>query len=81
MRGLSPIGGYSVPSFSTLGSHLHHSSLGTLSMTEGTCAPHPNHVFLPVWSVSNREFQVRSGGRCGARTAGATRSCFAHFEV
>lgn len=41
------MGGYSVPSFSTLGSHSHHWSLGMFVMTPGTWDPQPHHVFLP----------------------------------
>lgn len=36
------IGGYITPSFSTPGSHVHHASFGTLSMTIGTCKPQPH---------------------------------------
>jgi len=43
-----PTGGYSLPPFSVLGAHSHHSSLGIGSMTIGTCEPQPHHVFLPV---------------------------------
>jgi len=39
-------GGYSFPSFSTLGSQVHHWSSGTLAKTEGTWLPQPRHVFL-----------------------------------
>lgn len=48
----SPIGGYSVPFFSVLGSQSHHSFLGIESMTDGTCAPQPNQVRLPTRVVS-----------------------------
>ena len=37
-----PLGGYSLP----LGfAHVHHWSLGMLSMIGATWSPHPNHVF------------------------------------
>lgn len=45
-------GGYSLPCFSTLGSQVHHSSWGTLSMTPGTCWPQPNQVVFSVVCVS-----------------------------
>jgi hypothetical protein len=39
-----PIGGYSVPSFSTLGVQVHHSASGIAFMTPGTCEPQPHQV-------------------------------------
>lgn len=37
------LGGYIFPSTSRAGPHVHRCSLGTLSMTEGICFPHPHH--------------------------------------
>lgn len=45
---LLPLGGYSCPSRSILGPHVHHCSKGTWSMTPGTWLPQPNHVVLSV---------------------------------
>ncbi len=42
-------GGYSLPSFSTLGSQVHHLSSGTLAKTEGTWLPQPRHDVLAGW--------------------------------
>jgi hypothetical protein len=42
------MGGYCCPFLSTLGSHVHHCSLGTSSMTLGTCWPQPNHDAFSV---------------------------------
>lgn len=50
---LSAIGGYCLPSRSTLGSHVHHSSFGLASMTFGMCWPHPHHEALSVWQYRN----------------------------
>ncbi|KAG8428458.1 Kelch repeat-containing protein 3 [Metarhizium acridum] len=38
------IGGYSLPSLSTVGSHVHLSPAGTPSITAGTWFPHPHQV-------------------------------------
>ncbi|TKA63442.1 hypothetical protein B0A49_06397 [Cryomyces minteri] len=42
--GCGPFGGYFLPSFSILGSHVHLSSSGIGSMTMGTWLPHPHQV-------------------------------------
>lgn len=54
------IGGYRVPSFSTLGSQVHHDSLGSLSMTIGTCWPQPHH----------EDFSARRVGQLGCICSG-----------
>lgn len=41
-----PIGGYSCPSCSIRGPHVHHCSEGTFDMTPATCLPQPHHVVL-----------------------------------
>lgn len=40
------MGGYCLPSRSTLGSHSHRSSSGIVSSTLGTCIPQPHQVAL-----------------------------------
>jgi len=54
-----------VPFFSVFGSQSHHSSLGIESMTDGTCAPQPNQVRLPIRIVSKEAGTVFDGGRRG----------------
>lgn len=43
-HGLLAMGGYALPSFSTLGSQTQRSSAGMLSMTTSTWAPQPHQV-------------------------------------
>jgi hypothetical protein len=38
------MGGYSLPALIVFGSQLHHFSLSTVSMTDGTCKPQPHQV-------------------------------------
>lgn len=59
------IGGYSLPSLSTLGSHVHLSSAGTRSITAGTWLPHPHQVaFSKKHKVSKQSVaHGRKGGK------------------
>lgn len=45
------MGGYSFPSFTTLGSQVHLSPAGIASMTPGTWRPQPNQLLLSVVSM------------------------------
>lgn len=47
------IGGYSVPSFATLGSQVHHCSFAMGSMTLGTWLPQPHQEDLSAIDVSS----------------------------
>lgn len=56
-HGLLALGGYDLPSLSTLGSQVQRSSSGTVSMTMAMCEPHPHQVDLsgkcqPVYSLT-----------------------------
>lgn len=42
--GFGPIGGYCLPSFSTVGSQVQRLSSATEAITVGTCWPHPHQV-------------------------------------
>jgi hypothetical protein len=72
------MGGYCCPFLSTLGSHVHHCSLGTSSMTLGTCWPQPNHdafsvkELLGVWWRGNEGFR---GGILGTYCRCCTLLC------
>jgi hypothetical protein len=71
------MGGYCCPFLSTLGSHVHHCSLGTSSMTLGTCWPQPNHVACSVKEVL-RVWRGNSEVGILGRTAFAARGFVAH---
>jgi hypothetical protein len=58
------MGGYSLPSFSTLGSQVHHSACSIFAMTDGTCFPHPHHVFF---SESSQLRELERSGERGER--------------
>lgn len=45
-HGDEALGGYALPSLSTLGSQVQRSSFGMLSMTMGMCEPQPHQVDL-----------------------------------
>lgn len=63
------IGGYCVPFFSTFGSQVHHVSLGSLSMTIGTCWPQPHQEDFSVLRVSyapERQRESYTASRAGA---------------
>jgi hypothetical protein len=46
--GCGPLGGYCLPSFSTLGVQVHRSFSGTSSMMLGTWLPHPHQLAFSV---------------------------------
>lgn len=73
------IGGYSTPSFSTFGSHVHQFSRGNLSITMGMCWPQPHQEVFSV-SEGGRLVIARERERGGeeGRTAGGAGSGFTH---
>ena len=73
------IGGYCVPSFSTFGSQVHQDSLGSLSMTMGTCWPQPHQEVFSRRGVSLVIQGREEEERWGLGTAGGAGSALAHF--
>lgn len=67
------MGGYSLPSLSTLGSHVHLSSAGTPSITAGTWFPHPHQV---VFSKKQKK-KVRQHDENKTQSAGTLTACIA----
>ena len=71
---LAAMGGYSLPSLSTLGEHVHQFSAGTGSMTDWTWEPQPHHdVFSGRWVSEDGH---RQEGR--RRTTGCAGAFLAH---
>jgi len=81
---MEPIGGYCFPSFSTLGSQVHHWSRGIFSITLGIWFPQPAHDSLPRWGIiSTGLFSVACqlmGFTWQLHTTLAAAGFMAHFE-
>jgi len=68
------IGGYSLPSFSIFGSHVHRSSTGTLSIMLGTWLPQPHQevfskiaVPVSIFGLCSRLPVINKSERCCLR--------------